>query len=466
MEEYQTRKMARFIVNSRYEDIPSNIVEQLKIHLLDALASLIHAKDQPVTGKLMQQIREIGEGGPCRAPGVKALPADRAAQLFTALIRYPDFMDNFLGKEATCHPSDNIGALLAACQLGANTRSGKEFLLCMAIGYELECRLVEEFPVMIKGFDHTMLLAYSVTGALCKMLGLTEGQTAHALSIAGCSCNPLVVSRASYTYEWKGLASSLVALACMNIVFLAKNDVTGPLSLFEGPKGVKDIFNLDLDYDWSKEDFSLIRKCVLKSYNAEVHTQSAIEAILELRTREKISIGDIERIDVTTFLTAFHITGGGAYGDRKHVHSKEQADHSLPYVLAVALLDGEVYPGQFSPDRIEREDVQQLLGKINVRTVSPIHKPLILAGLIDPYTTVYPRELPAKVSICRKNKRPVSVEKRDYKGFFTRPFSWADVEEKFGKLASRVLSDAVRDRICSTVRSLEDASMADLIALL
>src|SRR5882757_5000703 len=137
MEESQTWKMARFIVNSRYEGIPPHITGQLKIHLMDALASLIHAKDQPVIGQLVRQLREIGEGGPCRAPGVKALPADRAAQLFTALIRNPDFMDNFLGKEATCHPSDNIGALLSLTLPGPV--GGREFLTAMAIGYQVEC---------------------------------------------------------------------------------------------------------------------------------------------------------------------------------------------------------------------------------------------------------------------------------------------------------------------------------------
>jgi 2-methylcitrate dehydratase len=445
-------------------DISPRIIDQLKIHLLDSLGSLIHAKDQPVIGKLVRQIKQIGGEGPCRTPCLGGLPADRAAQLYTALIRYPDFMDNFLGKEATCHPSDNIGPLLAAGQLAG--ASGNDLLLCMAIGYEMECRLVEELPVMMKGFDHTMLLAYSVTGALSKMLGLTVEQTANALAIAGCSCNPLVVSRASYTYEWKGLASSLVTMSCMNIVFMAKNGITGPLTIFEGPKGFKDIFNMKLDYDWEKEDFSLISRCALKSYNAEVHTQSTIAAMLELRERGGIAVDEIERIEITTFLTAYHITGGGAYGDRKNVHSKEQADHSLPYVSAVALLDGEVCPRQFSPDRIEREDVQRLIKKINVRTASPIHKPLVLAGILDPYTNVYPRELPAKVTICMKNKRPVSAEKKDYKGFFTDPFSWQDAEEKFVKLTARVLSPDMQVRIAGTVKKLGQGPMEELIALL
>ena len=82
----------------------------------------------------------------------------------------------------------------------------------MAVGYQIECRLIEEVPVMKKGIDHTVLLAYSVAAALSRLVGLNEEQAAHALGIAGCSINSMVTSRASYTYEWKGFASSLDAL--------------------------------------------------------------------------------------------------------------------------------------------------------------------------------------------------------------------------------------------------------------
>jgi 2-methylcitrate dehydratase len=311
-----------------------------------------------------------------------------------------------------------------------------------------------------------LLLAYSVTAALSKMLKLTEEQTAHALGIAGSSYDPLVSSRGSYTFEWKGLASSQVAMGCMNIICLAKQDVTGPISIFEGPKGFKDIFDMSLEYDWKKEDFGLIRKCCLKGYNAEVHTQSAIEAILELKKKENFLAEDIDNIDVTTFLTAFHITGGGSYGDRTIVYSKEQADHSMPYLLAVALLDGQVYPKQFDTGRITAPDVRSLMGKIAVHTGSPIHKPLILAGIMDSYTRAYPDELPVKISIILRNERTVSLEKRDYKGFFTRPFTWADTVEKFHRLAGRNTPTFLRDRIVDIVSRLDHLPAGDLITAL
>src|SRR3954467_1537164 len=180
---------------------------------------MIFSIDQAPIQKLRRQIFFLeNEYDPTR------MSADRAAQFYTALIRYPDFMDNFMGKEATCHPSDNIGGLLAACW--SRTVSGKDFLTAMAIAYQLECRLVKEIPVMIEGIDHTLLLGLSLTGGLARLMNLSLEETAHALGIAGTSISPMVTSRAAYTFEWKGLASSLDACNCMNIVLLAREGIT------------------------------------------------------------------------------------------------------------------------------------------------------------------------------------------------------------------------------------------------
>jgi 2-methylcitrate dehydratase len=462
--EFQTRQIADFVLRSNFKALNESQVDQLKKHLLDSLGSLIHATGKPALHKLMRQFEVLGDNGSCWVPGLKRLPFDRAAQFYTALIRYPDFMDNFLGKEATCHPSDNIGALLAACQNRETT--GEEFLTAMCIAYQLECRLVEEIPVMKEGIDHTLFLSFSIVGAVSKILGLTKEQTAHALAIAGCSISPMVTSRASYTYEWKGFASSQVALTCMNIIFLAQQGMTGPIALFEGPKGFHEIFNMKLDYDWSKEDFSLIKRCILKSYNAEVHTQSALEAALELKQKYSFQPEEIEKITITTFLTAYHITGSGAYGDRKNVETKEQADHSLFYLVAVALLDDQVDPEQFEPERIQKDDVQKLLQKIDVHTKSPLHKPLIVAGVLDPYTQVYPDKVKTKVEITLKNGRQLSCEKDDYEGFFTRPLTWEKVIQKFQRLCTGIISPLQQHQIIETVKMLDQLTMDTLIKLI
>lgn len=461
----QTRQIANFALRSEFSDIGYDNIDQLKRHLLDSLGSLIHASDKPAIAKLVHQIQTMGEGGTCRVPLFDRLPYDRAAQLITALIRYPDFMDNFLGKEATCHPSDNIGSLLAASQFRPTT--GKEFLTAMAIAYQIECRLIEEIPVMKEGIDHTLMLAYSATASAARLVGLTEEQTAHALGIIGSSISPMVTSRAAYTFEWKGFASSMDALECLGTVFLAREGMTGPIAVFEGPKGFDEVFGMKLNYDWSKENFELIGKCVLKKFNAEVHAQSTLEAVMDLREQNDFNINDIERIDITTFLTAYHIIGSGAYGDRKDVKTKEQADHSLFYLTAIALLDGEVYPPQLEPERINEKDVQQLLQKIHINTGFPLHKPVTIAGILDPYTREYPDKVKAKVEILLCDGRTLKAEKEDYYGFFTRPFTWEDVVGKFKRLSAGKIDEKDQNKVIMIVKDLDlIEDVVDLTTLL
>lgn len=459
----QTYQIANFALTKNFKDLKPAIVDQLKKHLLDSVGSLIHCLHRPTIQKLINQIKMLDAGGNCTVPVIGKISLDRAVQFYTALIRYPDFMDNYLGKEATCHPSDNIGPLLAASSV-VNI-SGEEFLIAMAIGYEIECRLVEEVPVMIKGFDHTVLLSYSITAELCRVFQLTEEQTANALSIAGGSFNPLVTCRASYTKEWKGLMSSIVAFGCMNIVMLAKENMTGPTQLFEGKKGFQEL-GLKLKYNWNEDHFDLIHKCMLKSYNSEVHTQSLVEAAVELKKKNRINPEDIESIEAITFLTAYHIVGGGEYGDRHTVYSKEQADHSLPYVLSVALLDDEVYPEQLLEERIMKTDVQELLKKVKVTTKLPFQEPKKVAGALDQYTRVYPEKMMGELKIKMKNGKEFSLEKEDYYGFYKRPMSWTDVKKKFLRLTKENANKELQQQIIDVISNLQKHNMKDLVKLL
>jgi 2-methylcitrate dehydratase len=457
----ETIQIAQFALRAQFEEISASTVDQLKRHLLDSIGSFIFAQDQPPVLKLKNTFADLE--GANKPVNIWGLPFDKLAQYFTALIRYPDFMDNFLAKESTCHPSDNIGPLLAVDKLVS--LSAKDFLLAMAIGYQVECRLTKELPVMINGYDHTALLAFSVTAALSRALKLTEAQTACAIGMAGCAFDPLVTSRAAYTTEWKGFASSSVNAGCAMITLLAKNNMTGPIDLFEKPeKGYDSIHGMKLTYDWTNEKFDLIPYCILKNYNSEVHTQPSVEAALELKTQHSFNPSEIEKIDISTFLTAYHIVGGGEYGNRKTVFSKEQGDHSMPYVIAAAILDGQVYPEQLFPERIDRTDVQELLQKVNVHTSLPLHKPVKIAGILDKKTEAYPDKLMSEVTVYLKSGERFSVEKESYRGFFLDPLSWEDVIKKFRKLTGNKVSENSKDEIIDIIRNFEKHSVNDLLS--
>ena len=102
---------------------------------------------------------------------------------------------------------------------------------------------------------------------------------------------------------------------------------------------------------------------ILKKYNAEIHSQSALEGILELKKEYALSGEEVAQVEIEIFDVAYNIIGGGEEGDKTIVRTKEEADHSLPYLAAVAILDGQVMPEQYRPDRIRGQDVQTLLEK-------------------------------------------------------------------------------------------------------
>ena len=458
-------QIARFASRAEFRHIPADALDRLKRNLLDSLGCAFGALEGPPVRLLADQIKRFGGEPTATLIGGGRTAPDRAASFNTALTRYLDFMDSFMAKGETCHPSDNIGSVLVAAETAGC--SGQDFLTALAVAYEVECRLTEKLPVMNASFDHTTQLAMSIATGIAKAHRMGTAETTNAVAIAAVDFATLAVIRASRTSEWKGLASSAVAFGVTHSTLLAGAGVTGPQEAFEGPKGWFAATGKKAQVDWSDKTLDAVLETSLKKFNAEVHTQSVLEALLELKRTNGIKAADVDRVTIETFMTAWEIVGGGEYGDRKaHVDSKEEADHSLPYLVAVALLDGEVMPEQFTPDRITRPDVQALLQRVDVRPHGRIGKPKKLAMTIDPYTRAYPREVPVRVEVRLRDRRRFSLEKRTYEGFRAQPLSWDRVIEKFDRLAARATTVAQRDAIVDTVRHLETRHTSDLTRLL
>jgi 2-methylcitrate dehydratase len=146
-------------------------------------------------------------------------------------------------------------------------------------------------------------------------------------------------------------------------------------------------------------------------------------------------------------------TGGGQYGTETSVRTKEQADHDRRYLLAVALLDGNVMPAQFAADRITRPDVQSLMTKVSTRPSAA-------------YTDVYPQQMPAKITVRLIDGTTFSHEVRDYPGMPSNPYTWADVVGKLDQLVAGRIDSDLANQIKESVRSLERIQVKDLIALL
>jgi 2-methylcitrate dehydratase len=444
--------LAAFVCRSGYEDLSESAREQLKIRVLDSLGCAVGALEGEPVQILRRHIGEFESQGRCALIGGGSAAPDTAAFYDGALVRYLDFNDAYLAKDETCHPSDNLAAILAGAEYA--DRTGRDLMAALAIAYQVQCRLSDIAPVRDKGFDHTTQGAYSVAAGVSKILGLDERQTANAIAIAGTAFNALRVTRTGHLSHWKGLAFPNTAACVTRIVFLARDGITGPLEIFEGDKGFMDAIAGVFDIDWLREDLERVKRTILKRFNAEIHSQSAIQGALDLKQRHQFRTADIGRIEIEIFDVAFRIIGGGEEGDKtSSVTTKEQADHSLPYVIAVAILDGEVMPVQYDPQRILRNDVQNLLRRVSVSPNAA-------------YSQRFPEEMPCRVQITLRDGRILTKENCDYSGFVSQPMSWETVSKKFHGLAGRYFADAERNRIVSAVADLENLRIRDLMQLL
>jgi 2-methylcitrate dehydratase len=196
-----------------------------------------------------------------------------------------------------------------------------------------------------------------------------------------------------------------------------------------------------------------VTKTIIKKYNAEIHSQAAIEGLLELKQEHGFRAEAIEWIEIDIFDVAYNIIGGGEEGDKTIVRTKEEADHSLHYMAAVALLDSQVLPDQYRPERILQDDVQTLLRKVTVRRD-------------ETCSHLFPEQHACRLVVAVKDGQTFSKGKRDYEGFHTRPMGWEGVKRKFDLLTGDYLDNRLRTAIADAVTNLEDITVADLTELL
>jgi 2-methylcitrate dehydratase len=447
----QVEALAKYAVGASFADLSAQSRKQLPIHILDSLGCCIAALGAGPVDACHDQVGEFGGIGPCALiGGGKANPV-YAAFWHTALVRYVDFMDNFLAPTETCHTADNFGvALTIADYVGA---AGRDLMLAVALAYTVQSRFVDHANFMSSGFDHTAQLAFSHNAAAGLLLGLSEDQIANAIAMAAASDASFAVIRAKPLSQWKGLASAQSALGAMNTLFLARRGVEGPLQVIEGPMGIDHLLRMQINIDWDKVGYDGVVESSIKKYNSMIHTQSAVHCMVELGSQNKIDPGKVISLEAEVIQLAYDFAGGGLYGIDKVIRTKEQADHSLPYLLAVALLDGDVMPAQFAPDRIIKSDVQGLLKKVSVR---PNRE----------FTEVYPAKMPAKITVRLQDGQVIEHEVQDYPGLASDPFTWEESVAKFDRLVAGRVDDVLAREIKDAVLSLEDIQARDLTKLL
>jgi 2-methylcitrate dehydratase len=421
------------------------------VRILDTLGVAIGALDAEPLIAIRELVEDLGGAPQATLIGGGRTAPDRAAFHTSALSRYLDFMDSYLAKGETNHPSDNLGAVLAAVESVDGT--GQELLTALAVAYQVHTRLSDVAPVRAKGFDHTTQGAYAAAASAAKGMRLPVEQIANAIAIAGTANNALRVTRTGNLSHWKGLAYPQVAKEGTFAALLAGRGITGPEEVFEGNKGFKDSIAGDFTIDWSAEDLESVRRTIIKRHNAEIHSQTALDAAQDVRAQDGFNVDAISRVRLRTFDVAHSIIGGGEEGDKRTIRTKEEADHSLPWMLAVVLLDGELTPAQYHHERIVADDVQDLMAKVEI--------------VPDPaFSDRFPQEMPAELEVTLADGTVFHAAQDSYEGFHTDPLSWEGARAKFDLLAAPFTTPDLREEIAGIVHDLEQLRVADLTAAL
>ncbi len=448
---YVVDDLAGFVVGAEQADLSERPRALLKRNVLDSIACAVGSLD----GELIATIREHTDqfsGVPTATlVGGGRASVDQAAFFNSVLVRYPDLLDTYLTVGGLCHPADNFGAVLAVAE--HVNASGADFLLALAVAYEIQCRFSAQVPVMARGLNHALQLAMSVAAGSAKLLGLDSEHTADAIAASAADNVSLAAVHAEPVSNWKGISPAITGMRAVYATMLAGRGITGPKSLFDGPHGLVQLFDQPIDFHTADRELTSVEQTYLKQYCSLIHGQAIIDAVLAIRTDNDLCGDDVARVSLEVFQGAYDFAGGGAYGDKDHPRTKEQADYNLKYLSAVALLDGGVGPEQLETERVLRSDVQDLLSRVEVKPAADL-------------TADYPQRTAARVHVITHDGREFSREESDYEGSPTRPMSWKRVVDKFHWLAEPFCDEALRADIIAAVEHLDEIPGAELTGLL
>lgn len=435
-------RLAAFAVNLVFSDLPQEVVHEAKRRVIDSVGCAVGAYSAEPVRLVRTLAREVTsrQGATLLGTEHKTGP-ELAAFVNGAMIRYLDFNDTYLSREPA-HPSDNLSTALSMAE--SQQRTGSDLITALVLGYEVQCRLCDAASLRIRGWDHVTYGALSTALVAGKLLGLDQPSMVHALGLAGVANIALRQTRVGELSPWKGFAFANTARNGVFAARLASRGMTGPAPLFEGERGffrqVTGPFEIPaLGSDPPKADHPFkILETYLKFYPAEYHAQSAIEATLLLRP--SCAIKEIHAIRVRTFDVAEEIIGKGP--EKWHPQSRETADHSLPFLVAVALMDGQVGMEQFTERRLSDPKLSALVQKVRIVT--------------DPeFSAAYPEAMPNQVEIHATHGKRHVLKVTYPKGHPKRPLTNEELEVKFRALTSPFLTEAQQDRLLEYLWRLE-----------
>ena len=416
-------RLARYAAELRFEDIDAATIERVKTHVIDAIGCGIGALDErPV--RICRDVA-LAVGGAATVIGTsRRTTPDLATFANCAAVRYFDFNDTYVGRFAV-HPSDHIPACFAVAE--AERASAQELIVAIVIAYEVNCRLVDALDIAKRGWDPPVISLPAVALAAGRLMKLDPDRLTQAVNIAVNDHIPMAQTRVQTLSDWKGLADAEAGRNAVFAAMLARGGLTGPAPIFEGNSGffqqVSGPATVDTDGFGGRSVPFRIHRCSLKPYPAVIYTQTAVVAGIEV-ARNVGSLDRIAAIEIATTQRGYQRTGSEP--EKWAPKTREDADHSLPYITARAMFDGDITHASFAPERFTEPRIVAFMQKITVRE--------------DPALTarVGTTAVPTRVTAVLTDGQRVTREVDHAPGFAERPMTRADVEKKFrGNIGAR-----------------------------
>jgi 2-methylcitrate dehydratase len=436
------RRLADYTAALRIADLDAVTIERAKVHLLDSLGCGIAAfKEETVSAVRALALAGGGNAATLIGTNRRATP-DWAAFANGAGVRADDINDVYVGR-GTGHPSDNIAACLAAAE--ASSASGAELILSVVLAYEIECRFLDTVYLDNRGWDHPNYALISSALAAGRLMKLPPEKLTEAVNLALSGHLAMNQTRLGALSNWKGLAGPDAARNAVFAAQLARAGITGPSPIFEGDAGFFKQVSGPLDIDTGgfggRGKQLKINECFIKSYPAQAQTQTVIPAAAKVAQ----AAGDLSRIrSIDVRSTHLGWLMAGSMPERWTPTTSETADHSLPYIVARAMLDGTITTASYAPEALRDPKAAALRKLITVRED---------AGM----TALVPKQSPNSVTVTLDDGRVLTERVDDLPGFVSRPMSRADAEAKFARNAKAIVTMAQIKRISDAVWNLDRA---------
>jgi len=400
----------------------------------------------------MDHFKRMG-GSPlctCFVDGFRTNPVD-AAFLNALMIRALDYNDIYW-KQDPSHPSDIIPAALSIAEL--NGLGGKDLILGTIIGHEIEMRFCEAGLPGIReyGWHHATLTAFVSPLVAGRLLGLPADRIQQAVGIsASHSCSLGAVTAGKLT-NMKNTVDPMATRSGVEAALLAQHGYSGPEHVIDGKEGLTQVFGHD--WDLSRLTKALpadpaahyhILDCGMKSFPIEALSHAPLTAMMKIVREHKIKPADVAEIRVEVIARAADILGDPA---KYRPTSKETADHSLPYSLAVGLADGMVTPLQFTQERIDDPALPAIMDKIKVVANHEFEK-------------LFPEFQPSRVTMVLNSGQEFQQRVDVPKGDPRDPMTEQEIAVKFAALGGDIVGRDTCDQLRSLIMAFEQEQTLD-----